>query len=75
MLLICLNLLAIPGGHFEMSTDPAKSIVGMKGLVDMEGFFISELTNYAKALKDKIDTIERLVGSAVNEFYFIEVYF
>ncbi|XP_016926994.4 prolyl 4-hydroxylase subunit alpha-2 [Drosophila suzukii] len=58
MLLICLNLLAIPGGHFEMSTDPAKSIVGMKGLVDMEGFFISELTNYAKALKDKIDTIE-----------------
>ncbi|XP_016975119.1 prolyl 4-hydroxylase subunit alpha-1 [Drosophila rhopaloa] len=34
------------------------SIAGMKGLVDMEGLFISELTNYTKALKDKIDDIE-----------------
>ncbi|XP_016955325.1 prolyl 4-hydroxylase subunit alpha-1 [Drosophila biarmipes] len=58
ILIMCLNLVAIPGGLFEMRVDPAKSIVGMKGLVDMEGFFISELTNYAKELKDKIDTIE-----------------
>ncbi|KAH8368643.1 hypothetical protein KR084_002866 [Drosophila pseudotakahashii] len=58
MLLVCLNIVALPGGLFDMITDPAMSVVGMKGLVDMEGLFISELGNYARALKEKIDTIE-----------------
>lgn len=36
------------------------SIAGMKELVDLEGFFISEMESYTAALKNKIDLMERL---------------
>ncbi|XP_002094894.3 prolyl 4-hydroxylase subunit alpha-1 [Drosophila yakuba] len=58
ILSICLTSLGLPGGLSEMTIDSAKSIAGMKWLVDMEGFFISEMESYTAALKNKIDEIE-----------------
>ncbi|XP_017072030.1 prolyl 4-hydroxylase subunit alpha-1 [Drosophila eugracilis] len=55
---LSLTLLSLPMGFYGQTTDPAMSITGMKGLVDMEGFLIGELTNFAKALKSKILKIE-----------------
>ncbi|XP_017111744.1 prolyl 4-hydroxylase subunit alpha-1 [Drosophila elegans] len=67
ILKICLVSLILPGALFEILTDQAMSIAGMKSLVDMEGLFISELTNYANALKDKIDTIESFLQNVQSK--------
>ncbi|KAH8334809.1 hypothetical protein KR074_010749 [Drosophila pseudoananassae] len=42
----------------EVISDGALSVASLKNLVDMEDFFIGELTNYAIDLKEKITLIE-----------------
>lgn len=59
ILSICLISLGPPIGLCEI-TNSAMSIAGMKELVDLEGFFISEMESYTAALKNKIDLMERL---------------
>ncbi|XP_001972834.3 prolyl 4-hydroxylase subunit alpha-1 [Drosophila erecta] len=58
ILSICLTSLGLPGGLSEMTIDSAMSVAGMKGLVAMEGFLISQMENYTAALKNKIDLLE-----------------
>ncbi|KAH8286889.1 hypothetical protein KR018_006933 [Drosophila ironensis] len=51
-------LVLLQGGNFELISDHALATASMKSLVEREGIFISELTNYTTALKKKIETIE-----------------
>ncbi|XP_033159780.1 prolyl 4-hydroxylase subunit alpha-1 isoform X1 [Drosophila mauritiana] len=60
ILSICLISLSLPIGLCEI-TNSAMSIAGMKELVDLEGFFISEMESYTAALKNKIDMMESLL--------------